>query len=88
MALHVMEGKTNRNCSLRKITWIRPSLHQMWSKILLQNIFKGALCSQGLSNIYKVKQCVLGKLIFNGVQGHFNASIKIAIFKLRRLNTT
>ena len=31
----------------------------------------------------------LGKLIFNGVQGHFYASIKITIFKtLRRLNTT
>ena len=30
-----------------------------------------------------------GKLIFNGVQGHFYASIKIAIFKtLRRLDTT
>ena len=31
----------------------------------------------------------LGKLIFNGVQGHFSASIKITIFKtLRRLDTT
>ena len=30
-----------------------------------------------------------GKLIFNGVQGHWHASIKIAIFKtLRRLDTT
>ena len=31
----------------------------------------------------------LGKLIFNGVQGHFYDSTKIAILKtLRRLNTT
>ena len=30
-----------------------------------------------------------GKIIFSGVQGHFYASIKIAIFKtLRRLETT
>ena len=30
-----------------------------------------------------------GKLLFNGVQGHFYASIKIAIFKtLKRLDTT
>ena len=30
-----------------------------------------------------------GKLIFNGVQGHFYGSIKISVFKtLRRLNTT
>ena len=30
-----------------------------------------------------------GKLIFNGVQGHFSTSIKIAIFEtLRRLDTT
>ena len=32
---------------------------------------------------------ISGKLIFNGVQGYYGASIKIAIFKtLRRLDTT
>ena len=32
---------------------------------------------------------ISGKLIFNGVQGHSDASIEIAIFKtLRRLDTT
>ena len=42
---------------------------------------------RGTFKIYR--SFILGKLIFNGVQGHSDASINITIFKtLRRLDTT